>query len=211
MTETEVDYLDGEITVLEQEPTEIAELLTIDGLTQKQIVEETVSNCRYRSKHPRVYKKTSETLKALTPRAETAKSKEDREKSPNKKPIFVSHLEHCRALLKLDRVKTTEVLSKFALEEPLYVRGPAVGGTGRINAKSLAAANNYFAEGPERVEAVAKMIEDLVPSFKVARDEDDAVTPESLARALMALTKHMEKDAARRAEAALATAMPEPT
>lgn len=206
MTETEVDYLDGEITVLEQEPTEIEELLAIDGLTKKQIVEETVSNCRYRSKHPRVYKKTSEALKDLSPRAQKGSYKL---KDGTERPIFVSHLEHCRALLKVNKTKTTETLSKFALEEPLYVRGPAVGGTGRINAKSLAAANNYFAEGTERVEAVAKMIEELVPNFKVARDEDEAVTPETLARALMALTKHMEKQAAKQAEAALATAVPE--
>jgi hypothetical protein len=208
MTETEVDYLDGEITVLEQEPTEIAELLAIDGLTQKQIVEETVSNCRYRSKHPRVYKKTSEALKELAPRAQKGTYKL---KDGTERPIFVSHLEHCRALLKVNKTKVTETLSKFALEEPLYVRGPAVGGTGRINAKSLAAANNYFAEGTERVEAVAKMIEDLVPGCKVARDEDDAVTPETLARALMALTKHMEKQAAQKTEALLATATAETT
>lgn len=208
MTETEVDYLDGEITVSEQEPTEIEELLAIDGLTKKQIVEETVSNCRYRSKHPRVYKRTSEALKDLVSRAQKGTYKL---KDGTEKPIFVSHLEHCRALLKVDKQKTTEVLSKFALDEPLYKQGPSVGGSGKINAKSLAASNGYFAEGVERVEAIAKVIEERVPGFKVDRDEDDAITPETLARALMALTKHMEKQAAKQAEAALATAVPETT
>lgn len=192
MIETDVTYLDndGDIEVAEQEPTTIAELT--DLLGERLIVELTVANVRYRNKHPRVYRKVSEELSKILPRPQKGEKKKT---DGTTKPILVSHLDHCRALYKQFPKETTEAFTRIAQAESLYVKGERSGFGGRISVAALNNANSFFAEGPERVEGIAKVIEETVPGYKVQRDEDDEVFPEALARALMALGKHMKKTA----------------
>lgn len=201
MTDATVEYLDGEIEVTEQEPDRLPELTEMLG--EKVIVEETVSNLRYRNKHPRVYRKASDELKSVLERPTKGETKL---KDGTTRPIFVSHIEHCRAAYKVDKDKTTEVITKYALSEPLYVKGERAAGGGRISAGAQANANNFFAEGTEKVEAVAKAIEEEVPGYKVLRDSDGEVTPEALARGLMALGSYMKKQAEKKVLALVGSA-----
>ena len=78
-------------------------------------------------------------------------------------------------------------------------------GGGHAGAEAaLAAANTIIPAGEENVEAKVEVIESSVPGYKVGRDGDGQVTPESLARGVQALQKKLAKDALEKAKAALA-------
>ena len=199
MQSVEIEYLDGNITVEEEEPSTIPELVALIG--ELGVVNEGTSNLRYRNKYPRVYKKASKDLEAILPRE--VKSSETK-KDGTVKNILISETDHLRACFKKDPEKTTEVISQYALSEPLYVKGERAGGGGKIGQAALDAANSFFAD--DTAEDKAKFIEATVPGLKIARDADGAVTPESLARGIQVLNKHLMKQVQQQTLAALKAA-----
>ncbi len=122
--------------------------------------------------------------------------------------IYESHIVHIGRIH--DESKETEfkayigkLLQETATTIPLYEAGDRQSTGGRINQGSIDAANEFFAQGDEQVEKTATLIEAMVPGYKIGRDEQLAVTPETLARGIQALEKHIEKEAKSKAKAAL--------
>jgi DNA-directed RNA polymerase subunit F len=201
MQTVEIDYLDGNITVNEEEPSTIAECVEISG--ELGVVSEHNSNLRYRNKYPRVYKKSSKELEpTLTREVKGTKTQKD----GTIKEIKESEMDHLRKCYKQDAKLTSETIAKYAQSEPLYVKGERAGGGGRISQAALDAANNFFAQGEDVAETKADFIESMVPGYKVARDGDGNVTPESLARGIQALQKHLTQQATKNALEALGKA-----
>lgn len=202
MQNTEIDYLDGEFTVQESEPSTIAELTELIGETA--VVDETTSNLRYRNKYPRVYKLVSKEVSALgfaRPVKETKTLKDG-----TIKEIHVSEMDHIRAFLKADEAHRSilqELFTKTAQAEVLYVKGERTGNGGKVSQAATDAANGLIAKGDDAVEAAVSKIEESVPGYKVGRDGDNAVTPESLARGIMALQKKLTQDALKASTALL--------
>ena len=200
----EVDYLDGEFTVQESEPS------TIDGLKaligEQGVIDETVSNLRYRNKYPRVYKLVSA---ALTKDHGFARAVKETKTLKDKtvKNILISEMDHARAFLAADDATNRPILQElFAYHgalEPLYVKGERAGGGGKISQAALDASNAFFAAGDDKVEDVVGKIEAFVPSYKVGRDGDNNITPESLARGIQTLNKYRMKQASADAMSAL--------
>lgn len=223
MQTTEVDYLDGKFTIQESEPNNLAEMQEL-GFTEADVVGGAVDDLRYRNKYPRVYKKVSADLAS---KHNFARQKVD---SKTKKDgtvvdVLESVNDHIRAALVGRKVKDADgkdtetvvpnsaladgenilsgLFQSYAASEPLYVKGERSGLGGKVSEAALTAANGFFAEGPTKVEAVADYIEGKVPGYKVGRDADGEITPESLARGVSALQKKIAKDAADSAKAAL--------
>lgn len=190
MTSVEVDYLDGDISVDEEEPSTPQEVTALIG--EQGMVKESVNNLRYRNKYPRVYKKASKDLEAIL--ARDVKSQETKKDGTIKK-ILISETDHLRACFKKNPEKTTEVITQHALSEPLFVKGERAGGGGKISQAALDASNGFFALGDETVEEKVGIIESMVPGYKVGRDAENSVTPESLARGIQALNKYLMKQA----------------
>lgn len=191
MIQTDIEYLDGEIEVPENEESTLPELLALLG-SEAAIIDEVTSNLRYRNKYPRVYKKASKELESEFPRAV---KDEKKQKDGTIKKVLVSETDHLRAVFKQDPERVRAVVTKYAQSEPLYVKGERTGGGGKISQQALEAANGFFAEGDDVVERNIGIIEATVPSYKVARDGDGNPTPESVARGIMALNKHLLKQA----------------
>lgn len=225
MNTTDIDYLDGEFTVQESEPSTLAEVVTIVG-TEAAVIEDAVSNLRYRNKYPRVYKKVSAEVAAkhAFPRAVVSTKTL---KDGAVRNIHESENDHLRAFLKGreeevtgedgktetkivtpapegNREILTGLFTSIANSEPLYVEGDRKGGGGKVSAASLETANKFFAAGADKVEAVAKKIEEMVPGYSVGRDSDGAITPDSLARGIQALDKKLVNDAKQQRMASLA-------
>ena len=215
-TTKEIDYLDGEITVLENVPSTVEELTSMLG--EDAVVDETVSNLYYRNKYPRVYKTVSAEIAPSFKRAVT-----DTKVSTTgiKKEVLESVNDHLRRFwdgeaaeagapklegddLVARKAQLTEIFNRVGQEQPLYLKGERSGGGGKISADALANANKFFAAGTANVEKAVSIIESKVQGFKVGRDTEDAVTPESLARGLMAMTKHLAKVAADQMKAEMA-------
>lgn len=215
MKSTDIDYLDGEFTVQESEPSTIEEIVKVLG-TEDAVVDETTSNLRYRNKYPRVYKKVSLAVEKdhAFPRAVVSTKTL---KDGTVRNVHESENDHLRAFLK-GREEETEVdgkkeskivtpapegnrailqdlFSSVANSEPLFVQGERTGGGGKVSAAALETANKFFAAGADKVEASAAKIEEMVPGYKIGRDSDGAVTPDSLARGIQALDKKMIADA----------------
>lgn len=192
----EIDYLDGEFTVQEEAPATVAEL--VSQLGEEMVVEETTSNLRYRNKHPRVYRKVSAAVEASGFAREVKETKEN--KDGTKKEIKEGEIQHLRRYLATagDDPSVRETLqnlfSTTASSEPLYVKGERTGGGGKIAQKDMEVANSLFTKGTEKVEEVVEKIEARVPGYKVSRDADEAVTPESLARGISAFNKQLQKE-----------------
>lgn len=184
--QVEIDYLDDQISVMEEEPT-WEELLSLYGA--EMIRKYFIDNLRYRNKHPRVYVKASKELETLVPRA--VKSEKKLADGTSKK-VFESQIDHLRECYKKDPDRTEAVVTATAQAEPLYVKGTP-GGGGKIAQNVLDTANSMFAEGDDKVEAAVTMIESVVIGYKVPRDAENAITPEALARGLQALNKHLLK------------------
>lgn len=208
----DIDYLDGEFTVQEQEPATLAELVSILG-TESAVIEDATSNLRYRNKYPRVYKAVSKAIAEVGFARAVVDTKTL--KGGEVRNVLESENDHLRAFLKgrpekdetsgEDVIKTPappenratlqELFAKIANEQPLFVQGERTGGGGKVSAAALEAANKFFAMGAEKVETTAAKIEELVPGYKVGRDAEGGVTPESLARGIAALDKKMIADA----------------
>lgn len=203
MISTEVDYLDGEFTTTEKEPSTIPELIAMIG--EDAVVENVNSNLRYRNKYPRVYKRVSQEVIKLG--FERKVKKEEMNKDGTVKRILVSDMDHLRNFLAANEAEhrpiLQELFDKIATEEPLYVKGERVAGGGRIAQGALDAANKYFAKGDEEVERVVAIIEEKVPGFKVTRDGDGSVTPESVARGIQTLDRYLTQQARKQVRATL--------
>lgn len=198
---TDIDYLDGEFTVQESEPSTIAELTEMIG--EAAVVDETTSNLRYRNKYPRVYKAVSKAIEPDFPRdvkeTKTLKDGTTRE-------VKISENDHLRAYLLTGddaRARLAELFTSIAQSEPLYVKGERSGGGGKVSQANLDAANGWFAEGVDVVEDKVSIIESMVPGYKVGRDADGAPTPESVARGIAALNKHLLNEQQKKTKALL--------
>ena len=196
MKTTEIDYLDGEVTISEEEPSTIDECIELIGETA--VVDETTSNLRYRNKYPRVYKKASADMNGMGGDFTRAVKETKKNKDGTEKKILVSEMDHLRACYTLNKEGAEAVaaaIGKHALSEPLYVKGERTGGGGKVSQAAMDAANGFFAQSDEVVEEKILVIEGQVPGYKVARDADGAATPESLARGIMMLQRHLMKQA----------------
>jgi len=215
MKDKEIDYLDGEFTILENVPSSLPELAELVG--DDMILDEAVSNLYYRNKYPRVYRAVSEAIApAFKRRVVDTKTNKDK----TVKEIFESPMDHIRGYLegatndpevkltgddlKPRRDELAELFKTIGNAQPLYVKGERTGGGGKISKEAQDKANAFFAEGVDKVEAVAAKIESVVSGYTVARDADGNVTTESLARGIMALTKHLQREAQAAALNALA-------
>lgn len=198
---SDIDYLDGEFTVAETEPSTIAEISEIIG--EAAVVDEAVSNLRYRNKYPRVYAKVSAAV-ALTGFTRAVKSSTTKADGTVKN-VLVSTNDHLRAFLadsEDNRATLASLFTSVAQSEPLYVKGERTGGSGKIAQGTLDASNAFFAQGVE--EQKAAIIEARVPGYKLARDVAGELTIESLARGIQALEKYLTAQAKKSSLSALA-------
>lgn len=212
----EIDYLDGEFQVNESTPATLAELVQVVG-TEDAVIDDAVSNLRYRNKYPRVYKAVSAAVEKdhSFPRAVVEQKKN---KDGTVRDVKESEMDHLRAFLKgrpneageitdpapvSNRYTLASLFGEIAPNAPLYVEGDRRGGGGKISAAALDAANKFIALGADKVDTVVGKIESIVPGYKIGRDADGAVTVESLARGIQALQKHEEAKAKANAMAGL--------
>lgn len=204
MINSETVFLDSEFKVEGQDPNTIDELKALIG--EQAIVDECVSNLYYRNKYPRVYDKVSKAIATAFPK--TVKE-EKTLKSGEVRKVYISDMDHIREYLKTNgednavRSQLQELFKTYNDSEPLYVKGERTGGGGKIAQGTLDAANGFFAEGIEVVEEKVGIIENMVPGYKVGRDGDNNPTPETLARGIQALEKHLQNAAKRQAAGAL--------
>lgn len=198
-----VDYLDGAFEIEEQEPSTIAEVVELIG--EEAVRKSAIDDNRYRNKYPRVYRKVSQrVISDLSfPRAvKDTKTLKD----GTVKNVLESEMDHIRRAISVEGGHNDAVAALFqeiAPAEPLYVKGERTGGGGKIAQDALDSANKFFAAGDEKVEDIATKIEGKIPGYKVGRDAENAVTPESLARGIMALNKHAIAAAKREAMSGL--------
>lgn len=200
-TTEDIDYLDGDFTVQETSPSTIEELKDLIG--EQAIIDEAVSNLRYRNKYPRVYRKVSEAIVKDFPRLVV---KEETKKDGTIKKTLESIMDHVRAAVSgrkdkdnneiappmpEGKTKVGELFASIGASEPLYVKGERTGGGGKLSQGALDAANAAFASG--HVEVYVEYIEGAVPGYKIAKDADGNATPESLARGIQALESHLKK------------------
>lgn len=215
MQTAEVDYLDSLFTVNEQEPSTLQELINMIG--EDACVENINSNLRYRNKYPRVYGKASDAVAKDHGFARKV-VKEETKKDGTVKKVLESVNDHLRRFVKGDtdadgniatpapeenKATLLSILTNIANSEPLYVKGERTGGGGKVSAAALASATGFIAEGEERVAKIIEYVESNVPNYKVGVDADGQPSPESLARAIMALSKKAEADAKAAQENAL--------
>lgn len=204
MKSVDIDYLDGVFTVSENEPSTIPELVELIG--EDSVVDETTSNLRYRNKYPRVYRLVSKAIEAAPHSFSRAVVKQVPRKDGTLRDVKESEMDHIRRFVTSGEDQKTSVATLFAEiapAQPLYVKGERAGGGGKVSQSALDAANKFFAAGDETVEARVSIIESRVPGYKVGRDADENVTPESLARGIMALQRQLAKEAADAASALL--------
>jgi hypothetical protein len=191
MIQTEVAYLDGEFDIIEDVPSTIAELVELYG--EENVVESCVADIRYRNKYPRVYKAVAKEIEdgGFTRNI----VKEDKRADGTVKNTYESDNNFLRRFLAADEANREilgEAFKSVAQTQPLYLKGERAAGQGKISAQALEAANGVFAKGTQ--DKVADHVEATVPGYKVARTADGNVTPESIARAITALQKHMAKN-----------------
>lgn len=192
MIQTEVAYLDGEFDILEDVPSTISELVDLYG--EENVVESCVADIRYRNKYPRVYKAVAKSIEEQGFAREVVK--EETKADGTVKKTMESDNNFLRRFLGADEANREILGAAFkevAQAQPLYVKGERAAGQGKVSAQALEAANGIFAQG--RQEKVSDHIEATVPGFKLARTADGNVTPESLARGISALQKHLSKNA----------------
>lgn len=189
MIKTKVTYLNKEIVVDEEEPSTIPELVAMFG--EDAVVLNTIANLRYRNKYPRVYRRVSVELAKMgfPPKIKRTELAKD----GTEKPIWQDDMEHIRSYLTTNpshKAKLIELFTRIANEEPLHIKGERVSG-GRIAQGALDAAHRYFAEGTEKVTEVCVKIEEMLPNYRIARDVEGLVTPETLARGIQTLQRHL--------------------
>lgn len=213
---TEIEYLDGEFTVNETEPSTLEELTLLLG-TEEAVVDEVTSNLRYRNKYPRVYKLASAAVAALGFARAVIDTKTLKDNTIRE--VKESENDHLRAFLKGrfdkegnvvspapegSREKLQSLFDEIANAQPLYAKGERTAGGGKVSQAATDLANKFFAAGVDKVEEVGAKIESLVPGYKIGRDADGAITVEALARGVQTLNKHEERKAKLAAAAALA-------
>lgn len=180
MIKTKVTYLNKKFVVEEEEPSTIPELIQLVG--EEGVVVNTNANLRYRNKYPRVYIRVSmELVKLGHPLGE------DQDEMNHIRSFLTSKSENEKIL--------SELFNRIAKEEPLYIRGDRVGGSGRIAQGAMDAAHRYFAEGMEKVIEVAETVENMLPGYRIARDHQGNLTPEALARGIQTLQRHLQSKA----------------
>lgn len=218
MQQVDIDYLDGEFTIQENEPSTLAELQALLG-TEEAVVDEVTSNLRYRNKYPRVYREVS---KLVTERHGFPRKVVDQKKLRDNtvRDVLESENDHLRSFWKgragEDGTITEpapegnrELLAGLFTEvangsqSALYIEGERRSGGGKVSAATTELANKIFANGTEKVNEAAERIEANVAGYKVGRDAEGQVTVESLARGIQALQKDAEAKAKRAANAAL--------
>lgn len=228
MKSADIKYLDGKITVQEQEPSTIVELTALIG--EEGIVDETVSNLRYRGKYPRVYSAVSADLVKTHAFPKLVVKTKTLADGKSIRHIHESENDHIRAFLG-GRKAVPAVLNPDGTEktpavaetvpapdaeatlqalftthgnaEPLYTESERQGGTGKISKDAMDSANAFFAKGEETVSKVVAKIESLVSGYKIDVDADGQPTPEGVARGIMRLNKQIEQNAKKQAAAAL--------
>lgn len=213
-----VVYLDDEFEVNENVPDTFEEVSALIGADA--VVQEAIDNLRYRNKYPRVYKAVSKRL-TEDHAFPVAVVGQKTNKDGTKKDIKESPNDHIRAFLfgrkdedgkisvaapEENRVTLATIFDEVANSEPLYVKGERAIGGGKVSQAALDAANQFHAAGAAKVEAVVNAIESQIPGYKVLRDGDGEVTPESVARGIQALGKHQERIAQKAALASLQAA-----
>lgn len=207
MLETEVDYLDSEFTVPSKDPTTLAEIMEMTGLSEAEIVASASDNFRYRNKYPRVYAKASaEVATALAKRIKEEKTNKD----GSVKKVYISDNDHLREYNGTGdeaHAKLGEIFARLETAEPLWVKGERAPGQGKISQAALDTANNFLSKGDDAVEKVVSHIEAQVAGYKIGRTADGTVTPESLARGIQALQKEMERKAKEAAKQGLLAAV----
>ena len=216
MQDTEIEYLNGEFTVAESEPSTLAELTALLG-NEADVIAEAANNLRYRNKYPRVYRAVSAALEAEGVKRGVVDTKTL--KDGTTRDVLESVNDHLRAFLKDGytdehagiaftaedaKDKLTALFSSIAPAEPLYVKGERTTSAGKVSGDALASAKEYFAQGTARVSAIAAKIEELIGGgYKIGKTADGEPTEESLARGLMVLNKFVAKQAAEQAKAQL--------
>lgn len=216
MKQVDIDYLDGEFTVQESEPATLAELVAVLG-TEDAVIDDATSNLRYRNKYPRVYAAVS---KEVTSRHGFGRKvvEQKKLKDGTLRDVLESENNHLRRFLKGEADEEGNIVSpapegnreilaglfnEIAPNAPLYVEGERRGGGGKVSAAAIELANKIIANGEEKVEEAAARIESTVANYKVGRDGEGKITPESLARGVQALQKDAEAKAKRAAAASL--------
>lgn len=179
MIKTKVAYLNKKIVVEEEQPSTIKELVTLIG--EEGVVSNTIANIYYRNKYPRVYKRVSDEVSKLGfPPVEVNGKMQD--EMQHLRAFYVGKPAHAAML--------QEMFEKVAREEPLFIKGDRVGG-GKVGQGALDAAHRYIAEGPEKVNDAVSTIENMLPGFHVSRDPEGVVSPESLAKGIQTLQRHL--------------------
>src|ERR1700722_11995159 len=182
METVDIEYIDRDFTVSGSDPTTPEEMLTIFG-TEQAVIEEVVSNLRYRNKYPRVYKAVSADLEKGSdafpafPRAVVdKKTKADK----TEVDVHESVMDHIRAFFKgrpsvgdvaavAPAENAKEILQglfqTYETSEPLFKQGERTGAGAKVSASALAAANDVIAKG--NTAAVVTYIESTVPGYKI--------------------------------------------
>lgn len=166
-----------------------------------------ISDCSARNFLPRLYAAVSKEL-VTAGHSKKVTGKSEPKKDGTTSDILESNIVHIGRIHTEgdDALKTLigERLQAVASSIPFYSAAErAAGGGGKISQGAQDAANEFFSQGDDVVESKVQLIEGMVPAYKVARDAQNAVTPESLARGIQALQTH----ALRQAKAATAAAL----
>lgn len=207
----EVKLLNGEFTLNASAPTTVEEAAAALGGSVENVVEEAVSNVRYRNWYPRVYGKASEAITKDGFPKEQAVDKNGTplvkaKKDGTETKVMESDMDHLRRFVdggEENKEILGGILSGLCESEPLFVQGERVGGGGKIAANILEEAKKRIAAGDEVVDKTVAAVEATVPGYKVGRTPEGAVTEESLARGIAAYTKYKLDEAKKGALAGL--------
>lgn len=203
MKQQEYSVLKGEFDILLNVPGDYEEFDKALGEIGAALGEGT-DNIVYRNTLPRLYTGVS---KALDESGKTRKVVETKQNADGTvKEVKESPIAHIERVLTENpdfKAELGELFAKVASALAFYEKGERTGGGGKVSQQAIDGANSILAQGADRVDKVVSYIESTVPGYKVGRDLDQNVTPESLARAIQALNKHMEREAKKAASGAL--------
>lgn len=188
----EIDVLYGNFTVEASVPSTYEEGDALVGEVGG-VLDGFIADCAARNFLPRLYKNVSAQL--VTKGHKKTKTGETKKKDGTVVDVLESDISHIGRVHDEGDETVKEsigmLLISTASSIPFYKAGERTGGGGKVSQSALDASNNAFAEGEEKVEQIASVIEEQVPSFKVARDAENNITPEALARGIQALDKRL--------------------
>lgn len=211
MVNDDITFLDGEFEISCPVPETVEELDALLG--PGGAVAEAAANLRYRNWYPRVYKLVSAAVEKLGFKRAVKETKTL--KDGTVKEVKESEMDHLRGYLtgrkdnegnvtepppEGSREKLNALFLEIAPVQPLFVKGERTGFGGKISQSALDGANALVAKGDEHVENAINKIEASVPGYKIGRDADGNVTPESLARGIQAFQKHLAAEAAKQSK-----------